>query len=53
MYLHTVEAFIASTMDRVYELAKFGEHDQSKMQLVRLEHRARMVLSVWRKQATN
>ena len=53
MYLHTVEAFIASTMGRVYALAKSGEDDGLKMQLVVLEYRARLVPDRWRKQPQN
>lgn len=39
-----LEAFIPSTMDAVYKLAKRGDDDERKMRTVGLEYRARLPL---------
>ena len=47
-----LEETISSCMDRIYELAKEGE-TVKKMQLVAIEHRARLLLDRWNKLGRN
>ncbi len=44
LFTADLEAFILSTMDAVYKLAKRGDDDERKMPLVGLEYRARLPL---------
>ena len=52
LHMTQLEETISSCMDRVFALAKEGETTE-KMQLVAIEHRARLVLDRWRKMGRN
>ena len=46
-------SMISWCMDEIYGLAKSGEDNDRKMELVALEHRARLLLDRWKKQGLN
>ncbi|MHC4696555.1 MAG: hypothetical protein ACYTFA_07430 [Planctomycetota bacterium] len=48
-----LESMVAWCMDEIYRLAKSGKHKERKMELVRLEYRARLLVDRWKKQAQN
>ncbi|MHC4698515.1 MAG: hypothetical protein ACYTFA_17415 [Planctomycetota bacterium] len=48
-----LETMIAWCMDEIFWLAKSGEHKERKMELVSLEHRARLLLERWKKRDRN
>ena len=48
-----LERLIASCMDEVYALAKSGNDNDRKMQLVGIEYRARLVLERFKKLTVN
>ena len=48
-----LEAMIAWCMDEIYRLAKSGTSKERKMELVALEHRARLLLERWKMRDRN
>ena len=53
LHYRELERLIASCMDEVFALAKSGEDNDRKMELVGIEYRARLLLERYKKLAVN